>query len=1051
MGQEPTEEQLEIINHKDGHLLVLAGPGSGKTFVLVERVKKLVESGVKPEEILCITFTDKGTEEMSQRLEKMSNTETKVSTFHSFCKQICEDNMIESGISIDSKLIKEESVKVWALKNSDSFDIDGSVIPFQKDNAGLFAGMNSAITNFKESLITSDELQTWLEEKVGEIEKMSDEEKGKLEDMEFIKYVRYHLEFNKVYSAYEKFQEENSLYDFSDIIKKTTEMFKRNSLILESYKKKYKYILVDEFQDNNFSQYELIRLLGEGGNVMVVGDDDQLIMRFQGARESNFTEFRDNFPNVTEKHLTQNFRSTKQIVTFANLLTDKIVGRIHKANTADREGDKVKIVRPGSEIAQIEYVVKTIRELYGKEYADKDGKTQTYGWGDFAILSRKRNDGRNFVDALKTFDIPSTYRGDYNIFESGIVSEVLHYIHIIQSPATAGMYLYKFMTISGIDSANIQLIIEEANRRKWDESTSRGDVDEVFEIMKDCDKLENLTQKQEIKEVVKIIEKAIAEAAKGTVAETVYKIIYTDLSGIYKRCSMHDSAENRLNILMLNKFYELTLEFENLYPGKTLQEFDEYVKYLRKVEIDLEETSVLDDTVQVMTMHKAKGKEYPVVFITDITEYKFPGNDVKREFYVRDGITGNQVSLNFNAATKAFDDKRLLYVACTRAENSLHILSPRKYKKGEAGGRKVSKYLIEVKHDDANKKDFIDISDYNTDEIIAQSPSEIHERIKNDVQGQLVDSVSKMQISTALARIIELARIKYYQEHREDDPTCSGFNVADVLAIDEKDLNFQDLQGAKKPLFDHDSLSVSKSGLTVYMQCPYKYKHEKILRTPVTGSSIPFDLGTSVHDTIDALTKDDPDSIPTKENAMKKLKEKWVFKSYSSKNESRAHTNRAETMIDNYLNWRKNTKNKVRVTEQEFSFDYEGVKVTGSIDWVEENSSGDLEVVDFKSGENLPSGAKWHDDPQLYIYARGVKETKELGKYPVKGSLYYFEIEGWKSLNLDEQKVAVFFENKIKPMLEDILDEKFEPKPGFHCGYCPYLDICEAGQNRQNL
>ena len=171
MGQEPTEVQLEIINHKDGHLIVLAGPGSGKTFVLVERVKKLVESGVKPEEILCITFTDKGTEEMNQRLEKMGNTETKVSTFHSFCKQICEDNMVESGISIDSKLIKEESVKVWALKNSDSFDIDGSVIPFQKDNAGLFAGMNSAITNFKESLITSDELQTWLEEKVGEIER----------------------------------------------------------------------------------------------------------------------------------------------------------------------------------------------------------------------------------------------------------------------------------------------------------------------------------------------------------------------------------------------------------------------------------------------------------------------------------------------------------------------------------------------------------------------------------------------------------------------------------------------------------------------------------------------------------------------------------------------------------------------------------------------------------------------------------------------------------------------------------------------------------------
>ena len=221
----------------------------------------------------------------------------------------------------------------------------------------------------------------------------------------------------------------------------------------------------------------------------------------------------------------------------------------------------------------------------------------------------------------------STFRGDYNIFESAIISEVLHYIHIIESPTTAGMYLYKFMTIFGISSVNVQLIIEEANRRKWDEETSRGDVDEVFEIMKECDKLENLTQKQEIKEIVKVIEDAIKEDALGTIAETVYKIIYTDLSGIYKRCSMFDSPENRLNILMLNKFYELTLEYENLYPEKTIQEFDEYLKYLRKVEIDLDESSVLDDTVQIMTMHKAKGKEYPVVFITDITEYQFPGKD----------------------------------------------------------------------------------------------------------------------------------------------------------------------------------------------------------------------------------------------------------------------------------------------------------------------------------------------------------------------------------------------------------------------------------------
>jgi len=206
MGQEPTEEQLEIINHKDGHLLVLAGPGGGKTYTVVERVKKLVESGVKPEEILCITFTEKGTEEMSQRLVKMKNTQTKVSTFHSFCQEILEDNMIASGVTSDSRLIKEELMKVWAMKNSDKFGIDPSIINFQKDNAALFGAMNSAITNFKESLITSTELQTWLEQKKEEIKNMSDDEKQKAGNIEFSQYVDLHYEFNKVYSAYEKFQ-----------------------------------------------------------------------------------------------------------------------------------------------------------------------------------------------------------------------------------------------------------------------------------------------------------------------------------------------------------------------------------------------------------------------------------------------------------------------------------------------------------------------------------------------------------------------------------------------------------------------------------------------------------------------------------------------------------------------------------------------------------------------------------------------------------------------------------------------------------------------------
>ena len=1061
MTQTPTDEQQAIIDHKDGHLLVLAGPGTGKTFVLVERVQKLAAyDDIAEEDILCITFTDKATEEMSDRLAKLGNTKTKVSTFHAFCKEICTENSVKSGLTADSQLVTEELMKLWAIRNSDSFGLDEKIINFVKDsangNSGIFGAMNSAITNFKESLIKPAELQSWLEKQKEEIKKMSDEDKSKKGNMELIDYVDTHFEFNKVYAAYEKFLRENSRFDYSDLIRMAIDLFNNHPTILESYKKKYKYILVDEFQDNNFSQYEVVRLLGQNANVMVVGDDDQLIMRFQGAREKNFEAFQTQFADVTVKKLTENFRSTKQIVGFANLFTDKILNRQPKQNTSVRDGEKVKIVRPTSGKAQIEYVVKTIRSLLGKQYTDKDGNKAVYDYGDFAILSRQRKWGRDFVDELRTYDIPTTFRGDYNMFESPIIAEVLQYIHIIQSPSTAGMWFHKIMTVSGIDDVNIRIIGEEANRRRY--KNPREGIDETFEVMKDCDSLD-ISQKEEIKEIVKKFEDAIKEDAKGTVAETVFKIIYTDLSGIYKRCSAHD---DRLGILMLNKFYGQTLDFENLWPERTIQEFDKHLKFMRKVEIDLEDNSILKDTVQIMTMHSAKGKEYPIVFVTDVTHGRFPGRNVTRDFYVRDGITQNSVSLNFNDATKEFDDKRLLYVTSTRAENQLHILSPTKYDETTNTEKKVSKYLDEIKYNAIDETsgalihgDVLEISTYDATTQSRQGPATVNERIKTEIQEQMHNSIEKMQISTSLYRLIELARIKYYEEHKEDDPECSGFDVQEFLKVNEKDLNFQDLQGRTKPLFDHDSLEISKSGLGTYKVCPYRYKLEKIQRTPTEGSAIALDLGNSVHNTIDALIKEKKGEVPTKEEMHAKLEEEWIFRSFPSKASSNANKKRAQTMLENYENWQKTTKNKVVATEHDFRFDYEGVTITGRIDWVEKNEKGEFEVVDFKSGMNPPTQAEFDEDPQLYVYARGVEEIPELGKLPVKGSLYYLEyvqvrqpFGKWMSTNFDSKSVADFFEKEIKPLIERILKEDFKPTTGDHCDRCAYLQMCDDGQNR---
>jgi len=194
--------------------------------------------------------------------------------------------------------------------------------------------------------------------------------------------------------------------------------------------------------------------------------------------------------------------------------------------------------------------------------------------------------------------------------------------------------------------------------------------------------------------------------------------------------------------------------------------------------------------------------------------------------------------------------------------------------------------------------------------------------------------------------------------------------------------------------------------------------------------------------------KEDPKKIPTKENAMLKLKEKLIFRAFQSNNEEQYHMTRGEAIIENYLKWRKNNKNEVLKTEMWIGFEFEGVKITGKVDWLEKNPNGEYEVVDFKTGKTAASQTKVEEGLELYIYARGIEKEKAYGKLPVKASLYFIEADKQVTIDLDENKVKGVFEDKIKGIIQDIMAEKFEATPnGFECGRCKYLDICDAGKS----
>jgi len=1030
----PNKEQQDVIDHKDGPALVLAGPGTGKTFVIVERVQKLVAQNVEPDKILCITFTEKATEEMKTRLAKAGNTKTTVSTFHSFCKDVCTDYFIQSGLSATSNLMKETSLLVWCLKNTDRFGLDINLIE-KRNLVETFSGMIQAVSNFKESLVTSKELQDWLEQKKAELEKLSEQEQKKLENKELAKYVNLHNEFNKVYAEYEKFQDEKEVYDFDDMISRAIALFKKDNTILEHYNQKYKYVLVDEFQDNNFSQYELVRLLGSHGNLMVVGDDDQLIMRFQGARQENFDDFMAQYSSVKEKQLGDNYRCVANTVEVSKLILGKITNRRPKTlSSARKDNEKVKVVRPDTDNAQVEFVVDKIRNLLGKEYIDKEGNKATYGYGDFAILSRKKDYGDKFTNALNLFGIPSTHIGNFNIFDSSVISEVISYLRIISSPSSTGMHLHKLMSLNGIDEVNISTINHTAKKAK--RHVYGGQEDGVFETMKQSDSL-NITQKNEIKEIVETIENAVKVEAKANVAEIVYKVIYTDISGLYKRSHLVDTPENRLNIMVLNKFYEIAQEFQDLNPTETLVEFLKHLELLRKLEIDLEEKFDIEDTVHVMTMHKSKGKQYPVVFITDVVKDRFPGRDVPRNFYVHDELLKGRTSLKFTKQVKEDDDRRLLYVSVTRAENLLYIMAPKKYE-GNKNEKEVSMYLSEI--DYHKQPTLIEIIPYEEQGFLQFGPTAVHERIKHETQAQAISSITKMQFGTAINRIIELARIRYFEEHVKDDPECTGFDPKNVLSVNMEDLNLnQELIGLPRPLFEPKTLTLSNSSLGTYDECPYMFQLSKLERTP-TPSNVFLDLGSSIHNMIQEVSQDSG-NIPKKDEAITKLREKWIFKSYQNGSIENTFWKRAEQMTANYLNWRSTNKNKLIKSEMDFDFEYEGVTINGRIDWLEENPNGDYEVVDFKTGKTAVSRATAEEDWQLNIYAKAVEE--KYGKLPVKASLYFLDPNKKVEFDVDKKKVDKVLDEKIKPIIEKILSGNFTAKPEqYKCSQCDYKDMC---------
>lgn len=624
------DSQREAVMTTEGAVLVLAGAGSGKTTVLANRIAYILQTRhTQPWNILAITFTNKAANEMKSRIEKIIGNGVNdmwVGTFHSVCARILRRYIEAEGYgrdfviydSADSRTVMKECMK--------EMEVDDKEYPI----------------NYVLRVISDAKNEEWLPEDM-EREAPRDRQTATIAAL----YKRYR---NKLIH--------NNALDFDDLIMLTVRILKNDPGIAEKYQAQFQYILVDEYQDTNNLQYKLIKLLAAGyGNVCVVGDDDQSIYKFRGANVNNILDFEKDYKDVKRVPLEQNYRSTQIILDAANSVIANNVKRLGKSLWTCRDGgEKISVLVGSTESDEARFIINAIKKRY--ENADR--------YGDYAILYRTNAQSRPFEDVLMSERIPYKVLAGLRFYDRKEIKDIIAYLRLI--------YNYN-------DDLSLQRIINEP-KRKIGASTmdklselARANGAGFFEIANSADTYPEFGAAAiRLKAFTALIKNLRALAAELDIVELVKRTI--EDSGYMDMLRNDTSIEAQTRIENLSEFVNAVAEFAKA-PETTggLGEFLENIT-LRSDADDYDEN---DDYVTLMTVHSAKGLEFPVVFVTGLEEGVFPG--------MRSEIDPEAME----------EERRLCYVAITRAKDKLYLSrAESRFRYGTRSYSPESRFLAEI-------------------------------------------------------------------------------------------------------------------------------------------------------------------------------------------------------------------------------------------------------------------------------------------------------------------------------------------------------------------
>lgn len=623
-------KQKEAVLHTDGPLLILAGAGSGKTRVLTHRIAYLIdECGVNPWNIMAITFTNKAAGEMRERVDNLVGFGAEsiwVSTFHSSCVRILRRHIENLGYTTSFSIYDSDDQKTLMRQVFKTLDIDTKQF---KERSVL-----SAISSAKDKLITPEE---FLLNAGGDFRKKKTGE---------------------IYKEYQKQLKKNNALDFDDLIVKTVELFQNNPQILDYYQERFRYIMVDEYQDTNMAQFKLVSLLAfKYRNLCVVGDDDQSIYRFRGADIQNILSFENTFPGTMVIKLEQNYRSTQNILDAANEVIRHNFGRKDKTLwTANGEGDKILFKQFDTAKDEADFVVRQIRD-------------SGYSYQDQAVLYRTNAQSRLLEERCIFYNVPYRLVGGVNFYQRKEIKDILAYLKTIAN-GVDDLSVIRIINVPkrGIGATTIGRVTAFASEHNMSFYDTLKEAKQIPGIGKAAEKISRFIAQMEVF-------RAMAYSEEYSMKDLIDHIL--EDTGYEEELQEEGEIEAQTRLENIEELINKAAAYEEDSEHPTLDEFLEQVALVA----DIDNVDDTEDRVTLMTLHSAKGLEFPKVYLVGMEDGLFPG----------------MMSIMSDDKTEMEEERRLCYVGITRAKKELVLTAARQRMiNGETRWSKPSRFINEI-------------------------------------------------------------------------------------------------------------------------------------------------------------------------------------------------------------------------------------------------------------------------------------------------------------------------------------------------------------------